>query len=284
MFHRIIERLFSGPVRYVRIAEIFLGLFFLGTAIWKWYAGSDFSLQWSLRTWEQHGWIPHWYSSVLRPLVAHETLLTWGIILLQGSAGALIVLNRHRLIAGILLLSVQLGIFLATFFKLSLREFTGLSLWFALYCIATTGSGRVRSLRLWSLLTLLFSVLYLSHLLNVMEHGQHLLSEVDWQRRSFAADMMPVSVTLKWFVYEITGGEFGAYLWIAPFWIQALAFPFLFTRYRLIAGAVLLVIEVGRAWLWISTLGGYATLWVLVPYLWCTMEFEMEEEKHSLRK
>lgn len=257
-------------------AERLVGAFFLGSAIWKFYASQDISLAWALSTWESQGWIIGWYAKLLHLLLPYEAYLKAIVATAQGIAGALILARRRWRLAGVILFLVQITIFLGGFHKLSLRIFIGFSLWFALYCIFYPAQGKSWPVGRWSILTAVFFVLYYMHLFNLIEYKQHLPSEALWQRRTFATDDMPVVYAIKKVVLSLTKGEVGALVWVAPFWIQAVLFAGLFTPFRLWACACMLVIEICREWVWVATLGGYAVLCVLTVFLWCAREYEVQ--------
>jgi hypothetical protein len=261
---------------WVRISQIFVGLFFLGAAFYKlqnYFLVGDQSLTAHFEFWIRNGWPPQWYVSVMRQMLRYENFFEAATIALQTIPAALLILNRKVHLAGMILLLVQLNIFLGTFHHRHFNEFVGISLWLALFFFLKPEFGHSWNPRTWNILRLMLILLLSLQLWNRYLLGDPWPSEMTWQREHLAADVLSVSLAWKWLALSLGASSFGTLLWASVWWLKVACTVFLLTPWRRVSSTTLLVIALFQSWTWMNSLTSQGVLWILVLFVFAAQEY-----------
>lgn len=267
---------------WVRLAQIFVGLFFVGAGLFKlfnYFIIGDQSLIGHFQFWLDNGWPPLWYAEFMRWGQAHPKPLQAFTILFQLIPGALLVVHLWRRPAAAILLFMQLGIFMGVFHHRGFNEFVGISLWIVLFYLLAPDKSEQWHRKLWAGFTFLLIGLALLQLYNRLLPGDPWIANIAWQREHLAADVMSFSPAWKAFVLGISETTWGHFLWVASFWFQLLCILLLITRLRLYAGAALLLIWILHVWTWTNAVTSQGVLWTLVFFVWTTQEELLQRKK-----
>lgn len=268
---------------WVRTAQIFVGLFFIGSGFFKlfnYFIIGDQSLAGHFQFWIDNGWPPDWYLPFMHWGQSNPVPLSIVVIAMQFIPGFLLLINWRVREAMSALLLVQIGIFLGVLGHLGFNEFVGISLWIVLFYVLKPKGSLDWNLKKWRIFTFLLIGLSLLQLYNRYAPGDPWISAAAWQREHLAADVMSVSVLWKQFILWISSGSWGEYLWAGSWWIQLACTLLLFTRWRLIGGAGLLLFAMGHVWTWMNAVTSQGVLWVLAWYVWTTQE-ELLHSRHA---
>lgn len=286
---RLFRQKFSTPEFWWSTARVLIGLFFIGAAIYKtfnYFLIGDQTLQGDFEYWLKNGWRPQWYAFILQGLLPYEKLLALATVLLQLIPGIMLVLNYRVRMASLFLLFIQLNIFAGTLNFLGFNEFIGVSVWMALYFVIFPKGVELSRRKLWGFFTFLLLVLLSLQLYLRYRAGDPWLSSVNWQRLHYARDIMATHLLWKQFLLWLTSGSIGAYLWVSAWWIQATLSFSILTRYRLYAGAGLLILAIFRSLMWMNSTTSYGVIWVLLLFLWTSQEYclkRLSSEKNNGR-
>lgn len=266
----------SALWRYV--PQLFIGLFFLSAAFLKEYEAlfgpNRYSLGQILQVWIDQQWGLGWYMNFLAWMNPYADVLAVLVIIGQAVAGLSLVLNYRTRIAGVLIFFIQLNVYLAVYHQIELRNLNAEALWIGLFFFARP---EMRG-RLWTLMTYALALFLLSHLYGRMTmFGDPWTSSFAWQFEEFTFTSMSSWLGLKNFVVWFYSGKYAAVLWAASWWIKLALALGLLTRYRLYAGAALLVYMFGVTLVWMNTFTCEGVFWVLILYVWLTHEREIQQ-------
>lgn len=261
--------------RYV--PQFFVGLFFMSAAFlkaWESLFGTHrFSLARIFDSWLGQRFGVGFYMHFMQWSQPHADVLAAIVIACQVIAGLLLVLNYRTRIAGVLIFFVQLNVYLAVYHQIELRNLNAEALWIGLFFFARPEMNG----RLWTLMTYALALLMLSHLYGrIMMFGDAFAGNYVWQYEQFTYGNMSSWPGLKLFAAWIFSGKNAALLWASSWWIKLALSIGLLTRYRLYAGAGLLVYMFGVALVWLSTFSCEGVFWVMIFYLWVTHELELQ--------
>src|SRR3989344_1416996 len=263
-----------------RVAQTFIGLFFIGAGLFKlqnYFLVGDQSLPRPFQFWIDNAWPPLWSLPLFHWGQSHHLFLSALVIALQIIPGILLVLHWHTRIAATVLFFMQMGIFIGTFHHLGFNEFVGTSLWIALFYLLKPQ----KNLWSWPLLTYLFVGLALLQLYNRFVVGDPWLSTVTWQREHLAADVMSIHPLWKNFILAIAHMRWGTYLWAASWWIQLACVLGLLTRFRLSFSAILICLWFLHIWTWMNGITSQGVLWLLATFVWMTEEYQQQNMNKS---
>ncbi len=264
--------------------QFFIGFFFLAAAYIKATEGlfgvNQSELGWILQGWKASHVMPQFfYAFADNILIPYSTFFAILVIVLQGTAGVLLMGNRYVRFAGILIFFVNLNIFLATNNQLELRVFNGQAMLMGLYFIL----GPEARGRMWTLVTMILVLLGLTHLYGRLTlFGDHWPSAYFWQRRHFSEYVMSAWPGLKYFTLWLTSGTYGPILWASTWWIKLVLVLGLCTKYRLQFGIAWLLMMMMITMIWLNAFSCEGVFWVLTLFLWVTHEHDLQREKKEL--
>lgn len=264
--------------------QFFIGFFFLAAAYLKATEGlfgpSKSELGWILESWKGSHVMPDffvWFADSI--LIPHATFFAIGVILLQGTAGVLLMGNRYVRLAGVMIFFVQLNVFLATNNQLELRVLNAQALLMGVYFFA----GEEARGRLWTLMTVLLVFLGLTHLYGRYAYfGDAWPAAYFWQRQHFSEYVMSSWPGLKYFTLWVTSGTSAPYIWAAAWWIKLALVLGLLTRYRLQCGIAWLCFMIPITMIWLNAFSCEGVFWVLTLFLWVTHEHELQRERKEV--
>lgn len=261
---------------WMRVAQILAGLFYAGASYFKYHDSffGDYPLINALNYWLSLNLPIQGYRQMLTTLLPYSNTLALGVILLQGTAGLLLIYHKNTRAAGIILLLVQMNIFLATFHSRSFNLVVGVSLWAGLYCILRPSMG----VQLWTILTIILMGLLLGAFNFPYLVGSPWLAHVAFQRSDFAHHTMSVTPAVKYVVLMATRGAAGTVLWASMWWIHLVLVLLLCTRWRLAAGSLLLCLLLGRSIIFLNKVTSEGAQWVIIVFLWVTHEHALQHE------
>ena len=265
------ERPLTG---WPRVAQIFVGLFFVGIGYYKlkfsFFGMHAVALDQVFQSWMHEGW-PLWgYRQFLEWSLPHAGWLGGVITTCQILAGIMLVYGVRVRVAALILLFVQLNIFLATFHSRYFNVLVGLSLWLGVFTLFQP------SQRLWRWLIGAFVLIAGLHLyLRYADFGDAWLSAVSWQRADFAKNVMGISPALKHVVLVFTASAPGRLAWAGVWWLELAATLGMLTRVRLQSVALLLIIFIIRTLLWTNSYGPESVLWVLTLFTVLTYDEQL---------
>lgn len=271
--HSILRRLTPAD-GWVGVARIFVGLFFLSAALYKFgdfFLVGNQTITLHVQNWINIGWMPQWYQWIILHLLA----LPYGnitievlTILLQGIPAILLIVRKYTRVAGVLLLLVHLNILSALSLLPFGDELTGWAVWIALFFVCFPMSRRT-----WRLLTFVLIGLLFLHLYNrVTLADDQWPSSVAWHRIHLEQDIMSIHPLWKSMALAFSATIIGWAVWAAIWWVEVLLTFVLFTRWRLYGGAVLLGIFILKALTWMSAMTSHGVLMVLTLFLWTVHE------------
>ncbi len=131
--------------------------------------------------------------------------------------------------------------------------------------------------RLWQLMTYLLSIVMLSHLYGRFAmFGDPFPVNFTWQFEQFTYLNMSSWSGLKLFVAWFFSGSLAPLLWASSWWVKFVLALGLLTRFRLYAGAALLVWMFGVTLVWMNTFSCEGVFWVLILFVWVTHELELQ--------
>ncbi len=131
--------------------------------------------------------------------------------------------------------------------------------------------------RSWSLFTYAAVLIGIVHLYGRYIYFQdHTMEASLWQRGYFALYNMSSWPGLKSFVLWATASAFGMYVWVSMFWVKLVLILGMLTRYRLQAGAALLLLVLFGTLIWLNTSSCEGVFWVLFLFLWVSHERDLQ--------
>jgi hypothetical protein len=265
--------------RWVYVAQILTGLFFIGAATFKTFSFiilNDQHLKGHFQYWISMGLPPGWYKALILwmfTLPYGEEFMETSTILLQLIPGFLLLINKYTRLAGFLLLYIQSLVFLGTFFHLGFNEFVGLSIWIALYFALRPSDLTQWKPWAWKIFRGGIIVLFCLYLYNrYHSYGDAWPSNMVWQQAEFKQEVMSIHPLWKQLNLYLFQGEAGHLILASFWWIHLACVILLFTRYRLYAGAVLLSFAIYREITWTNAITSQGVLTVLLLFLWLTQE------------
>ncbi len=266
--------------RYV--PQAFVGLFFLSAAFLKWWESlfgpHRFSLSQVFDSWlgQRLGWEP--YMSFMHWSQPYADQLAVVVIACQAIAGFLLVMNYRTRVAGLLIFFVQLNVYLAVYHQIELRNLNAEALWLGIFFFARPEMNG----RLWTLMTYALAIAMFTHLTGrYFMFGDPFPGNFGWQFEQFTYTNMSAWPGLKIFVAWVFSGRSGPQLWAASWWIKLALSIGLLTRYRLHAGAALLVYMFGVTLVWLNTFSCEGVFWVMILYVWVTHELELQRSSNK---
>ncbi|MBI3618585.1 hypothetical protein HY213_00950 [Candidatus Peregrinibacteria bacterium] len=289
---RLVER--QPKDFWIRVVQTFVGLFFLGAAMFKvtiYFGPHARSLTDDFAYWTRNGWPLHAYRVMMEWLfsIPHViSVLEVLTILLQAIPGFMLVTNIKPRLAGMALLLFQINIFLGTFHQTGFNEFVGMSLWIAAFFMLRPKTGPARrsppeadeggrwNRKLWHAMTLIVFLTTLLFLYNRSLQGDPWPSAYAWQRMHLQQDVMSTALWWKRMVLALSQGTIGQILWTSHWWMELALCFLLLTRWRLQAGAVLLVLAILRSLTWMNSITSQGVLTVLFLFLWMVQEEVMQ--------
>lgn len=264
------------------MAQLLVGLFFAAAAYYKltssFFGLADVPLDGVFKYWIQQGFPLSVYSSFMELMMPYATILGAMTIAMQAAVGLMLIYNFKTRIAGTILFLIQINIFLATFNHRGFNVFVGTSVWLSLYFIF---QPKLTGKRWWILSLVLISLDFL-HLYNRYFIGDPWISAYSWQHTHFEQNVMSASPYLKQFFLFVTQGTTGMWLWASMWWVHLGLTVGLLMRYRLQAGAMLLVYKLLLTIFWVNTIGSEGVLWVLTLMVWLTHEVWLHKTGQSV--
>lgn len=267
------------------LAQVFVGLFFVGAAMYKansFFIEHDRTLLGHVEYWISLGLPPKWYGEFLLwflHLPYGQSILEITIILSQGVAGFLLMIRHKTFVAGLLLLFVQINIFLCTFSNTGFNQFVGLSVWIALLYVFSYGKDGIGEKR-WTLLTMILFLLQMLYLWNRLIAGDPWISSVPVQAMHVQTEIMSFSPLWKMFVVWMASFTIGKVLWASVWWLQLVGALLMLTkRTRLVGGALVLLLLMIQTLTWTNSITSHGVIAVLTFYLWTTREEAFQRQK-----
>jgi len=260
---------------WVHVAAFLAGLFFMGAAtfkIYNYFILGDQSLAGHFQYWLDSGWPPEWYAHVMRFFQPYEKPVAAMVILMQIIPGFMIMTNTKTRIAGLILFTVQIQVFLGVFKHTNFNEFVGCSVWICLFYIFKPQNRADMSRQAWKILIFLFFLLNCILVYNRHNYQDHLLLSYTYQREQLAADIMGSSVYWKHFVLWITQWSWMPYFFVSLWYIRLTLTALLLTRWRQYAAAALLVTYVTNITIWMNGTTSQGVLWVMITFVFLTHE------------
>ncbi len=262
-----------------RIAQVFVGLFFVAASYFKltdsFFGARIVPLSQDINYWLESGFTLRGYREFLKFMLPYADFLASVVILSQCAIGILLIYNKKLRWAGLLLVFVQTNILLSTFNGFGFLVFSGVAIWLGVFYFFRESMTP----RIWSLLT--FVLLLLGFKYQHMRYivGDPWTSSFVGQYAHFQQDIMSVHPVLKQWIMNFIDGHmtWAPWLWASPWWIHTFVLFFIFTRFRLYAGFIWLLIWVQRELLWTTGVTGEGTLYVLVLFTWVTFEEYMQQ-------
>lgn len=255
-----------------RIAQGLVGLFFATAAFYKltdsFFGHSGAPLGGVFTFWLDSNFPVSWYRPVLQWWQPHADVLAVFIILIQAVVGILFLYNARIRLAAALLFFLHLNMLLGTLHGWGFWVFQGIGLWMAAFFWFRDSMTP----RLWALLTWSLFILHIAFLWGRATRGDPWTASFSWGYANFQRDVMSVSPALKQLVMTIADTSMGPKLWAGVWWLQAGMTILLFTRWRLWAGMLWLLIVFARVTVWTTAIAGEGTLWVLTVLVWLTYE------------
>lgn len=281
-----------------RAVQVLIGFFFTAAAYHKltnsFFGQADVPLTQVFDYWITSGWPLWYYKNFMQWSVHYPRLLGAGVIFFQGAAGLMLIYNQRVRLAAAMLLFVQIHIFLGTFHNRGFNVFVGISLWLCVYYLfqgtihaargppaqddsATTLLKRQENLLPYPKFVSAFLTFALIVLLLMSAHARYRMGDpwiagAAWHRAHFAGHVMSASPVVKAWTLSLFSGDLGLKLWASAWWIHLLFTLLLLTRYRIFAGAALLVLWILRVNIWMNSITSEGVLWVLVLFLWVVQE------------
>lgn len=255
------------------LSRVFVGLFFIASALWKLFDGfffrSSSPLAGDFQYWMDRGWTMGWYEPILRLLMPWSSVVAVLVIAAHGIGGAMLFSRKTTKWGAMILLFVQLQIWFSTFYGWGFLVMVGSSVWLCFYLVVSQELTHDR----WKYLTWLLVVLYGLMLFGRFQRGDASLSLFHEQFAHFTREVMSADPSIKRVAVAMFLQPFGPWLWIFLWWWSFfLAVPFLLTRYRLIAGCIILLHFILRALLFLQVMGAEATIYVLLGFTWLAEE------------
>jgi uncharacterized membrane protein YphA (DoxX/SURF4 family) len=263
--------------------RIFTGMFFLTSAYMKLTNGFFMARTAPLATdwqyWLDRKFTLGWYRPILEWFMPYADQVAIIVILMHGIAGVLLLLNARVRTAGFILLLMQLNIWFATMKGWGFLVMVGASIWLALYYLSGPPCGK----RAWRWLTLAFIALDILMVYGRYVRGDPWTSAFASHLANYKVEAMGSLPALKPLVLSFSSTAFAPWVWASMWWIHLVILALLFTRYRLQAGVVLLVLFMGRSLLWLNVLGAEATVYVLFAFVWLAEEFRQQRTSPPVR-
>lgn len=268
---------------WVYVAQIFVGLFFLGAAMLKfnsYFITLKGDLGTHLQHWINSGLTPGWYAWLATHIaIPHSKIVAGVIIVSQGVAGFLLTTNNYVKTAAVVLFGVQLNILFGTFLSLDFTEFVGISLWLAVFFAFKPEKLANYNKKIWIILTVILSVFCLIQSYNTYQLGDHNIAYY-WGKVSYLQqDVMSIHPFIKQSILSGIHIQHIAYLWVSIWYIRVLLGVLLLTRWRLQAGCCLIVFWMFTNAIWTNAGASQNALWLLTLFVFVAMEQFMQLQK-----
>jgi hypothetical protein len=255
-----------------RLAELFVAFFFLTSAYLKatesFFGLHSVPLSTAWNYWMGRGWTLSWYKPVLQFFLPYEQGIAVLVILAHGLFGLSLLFQVYRKPAALLFLFIQINLLFATFFGWGFLVMVFASLWMGVYYCTSTP---VRE-KYWPCFTAGIIIFQALLIIGRIQHNDFLLSSFTSQYEHFHREVMSAHIVIKQCIAWCVQGKFGALLWILPFYLHLVFFGLLFTRLRLFAAEIILMLLTLRALIWTNVMGAEAVVHVLLWYIWITEE------------
>lgn len=259
------------------VPQFFCGLFFMAAAFLKWwealFGAHRFSLAQILEVWAGQKWGIEAYGSLMTWLMPYADWLAGGVIFFQAVAGLMLVLNWRTRIAGAMIIFLQANIYFAIYHQLELRVLNSEAIWIGIYYFARPEmSGR-----LWTFMTYTLAFLMGNHLFGRLTmFNDPLVSVFPFQYEWFTYFTMSSWPGLKRLVVAVSSTEWGPTLWVSGWYVKALLAFGMLTRYRLYAGAALLVVMFAVTLVWLNSFSCEGAFWVVILFIWTAHEWSLQ--------
>ncbi len=276
--HDLYNRIF-GNAFWCRMAEILMGAFFLGAALYKlrnFFLVADSHLIDHFQYWKNEGWVASWLPFFLDPILRQPTgekILEALTILLQFIPGFLWVYGKGLRTGGFSLLIIQSMVFLGTLHHRHFNEFVGISVWVAVFFLLQKDrfTLNTRNWWWWKAMTVSLAGFVALYCWNRYLIGDPWPSQMGWMHDHLYYYTVSSSLWWKNAVLFVTQFWWGQVLWAGVWWATVLMIPLmLFGKTARFAGAVLLTFAVFRAITWLNVYESQGVLWILVLLLWTT--------------
>lgn len=275
---------------WVQLAQVFIGLFFMGAGAWKFYnyfLTGDQLFYNHMAFWLDKGWPPDWYEPFMRNIAQmHDHTFAVLVMLMQFIPGLMIMANVKARWAGFILLLLQINVFLGVFGHTNFNEFVGLSLWMALFYALKPADPREMSPRVWLFLKVLFVVFAGLLAYNRWNYDDPWMRGYLYQRDQLAQDVVSSFIYIKLFVLWLTQFTWFGYVWVSKWWLRVVFTGLLLTRWAAFAGAALLVMQTTSVMVWLNGTTSQGVLWVVGFFTFVTMEqfMRMLDKKDPSRR
>ncbi len=266
---------------WTRIAQLFVGLFFVAAAYFKltdsFFGARIVPLATDINYWLDAGFTMKGYDAFLRFMLPYADVLAGIVIFCQATVGVLLIYNKKVRWAGVVLLFVQTNILLSSFHGFGFIVFSGVAIWLGLlYFFRDSMTPRK-----WALLTFVLILIGFKYQEQRWIMGDQWLSSFPGQYDHFQMDIMSVHPVLKQWVMNLVDAypDAVSWWWAGSWWLHTAALFLMFTRYRLYAGYFWLLIWVQRSLVWTTGVTGEGTLYTLVLFTWVTFEEYMQQSR-----
>lgn len=259
------------------VPQFFLGLFFMAAAFLKWWEAlfgpHPIPLDTIMETWLASNWPIELYGHFMKAGMPHADAMAWGVVLLQATAGFLLIVRYKNWLAGALIIFVQANIYLAIYHQLELRILNSIVIWAGIFYFARpVMRGKVWTLMTYALVFLVFVDLYSRYTLA----GDLFPSNFPWQYEDFTYLTMSSWPGLKSFVVRVSSSAWGPTLWAMGWWVKVFLALGMLTKYRMYFGALLTLFFLWVTLVWLNTYSCIGTLWVLVLFIWMAHELQLQ--------
>lgn len=271
-------RLF-GPASWCRTAEIVVGFFFLGAALYKlrnYILIEDSHLLGHFQYWKDEGWVVSWLPMILDPILTYpggEQALEILVILLQAIPGFLLVYGRGTRFAGLCMVLIQTIVYLGTYHHRHFNEFVGISIWIGFFFLLQGKRWKRDDWNFWWWQAVTLGLMYFVALYawNRYWMGDAWLVNMPSMREHLGEYVVSSSVVWKEFVLDITSFYWVQVLWAGIWWLTVGLIPLLiWPKTARFAGAALLLLATFRSMTWLNVYESQGVLWVVVLFLWTT--------------
>ncbi|HRH92989.1 MAG TPA: DoxX family membrane protein [Candidatus Peribacteria bacterium] len=273
------RRLLTQDWLWVRVAQIFVGLFFVAASYFKltdsFFGARIVPISQDINYWLDSGFTLRGYREFLKFMLPYADFLASVVILCQCAVGVLLVYNKRLRWAAMILIFVQTNILLSTFNGFGFIVFSGVAIWLGVfYFFRESMTPRIWSLLTWALLLLGFKYQHQRYVV-----GDAWMSSFAPQYAHFQQDVMSIHPVLKQWLMNFWDGHavLAPWLWASSWWIHTALLLLMLTRFRLYAGFGWLLIWVHRELVWTTGVTGEGTLYVLVLFTWVTFEEYMQQ-------
>lgn len=257
---------------WAQAATVLTGAFFLSAGMYKaqmYFFQTEHNLLLQIQYMHESGLMYEPYFRLLRKVLQFPggmAALEGVTAFLQGAGGLLLILRRHTRAAGVLIILIQANIFLGMFHSIEFREFIGFSLWIGMFFIVRPRThAAMRPCTLW------LCYIMLLYLCCRLLDGDPWPQTASGHLAYIDANVASVSDAWRSVSLRFLHATSGAPLWLA-WWLQLGLTLGLLTRFRLQAGAALLVIAVLRDLTLSNIVLSHGVIMILALLVWVTHE------------